>query len=156
MKTSTNINPIIHNQRSSFNYEFIKDYEAGICLKGWEVRSLRHNPNLDIVSSYITITGKASCVEAYLINLTIVPNQGVCFLSKDDFSRKRKLLLHKREIINLQHEVKSKKLAIIPRKIYWKDNIIKLTIGLAKGKKKYDKRESLKKRDIARQESTRY
>ncbi|MBU3830721.1 MAG: SsrA-binding protein SmpB [Candidatus Ureaplasma intestinipullorum] len=140
---------LISNKNAFRNYEVIETYEAGLVLTGTEVKSISHSQG-SINESYITIKKN----EAFIFNMYVAPfEQGNQF--NVDPNRLRKLLLHKREIIKLEFKSQKDGLTIIPIKIYWKNNKIKLEIALAKGKKLFDKREDIKKRDLKR-ESLKY
>lgn len=140
---------LISNKNVFRNYEILETYEAGLELTGTEVKSISHS-QASINESYITFKKN----EAFIFNMYVAPfEQGNQF--NVDSNRLRKLLLHKREIIKLAFKSQKDGLTIVPIKIYWKNNKIKLEIGLAKGKKLFDKREDIKKRDLKR-ESLKY
>ena len=135
----------IINRKAYYDY-FIEDtLEVGIVLKGTEVKSIRKG-NANINDSYAYIKNK----EVFLINMFIAPyEQGNRF--NQDERRTRKLLLHKQEIIKLINKLNKEGYTLIPLKLYFKKDKVKLLIGLSKGKKKYDKREVIKKRDLERE-----
>ncbi len=143
-KAKSNI--VIKNRRASFDYEFVKTYQAGICLYGTEIKSIR--------------TGKASLVDSfcYFDKLGQLYVKGMNISQyfwgswkQHEPVRDRKLLLNKSELRQLETAVKQKGLTIIATKMYIADNgYAKLTIALAKGKKDYDKRHSIKEKDIRR------
>jgi len=134
------------NRKARFNYEFLEKYEAGIELLGIEVKSVR-NGQMSLEGAFVIIRGG----EAFLINANIPPYQ-VKNTPKDyDPLRNRKLLLTKKEINELSGSDKNKSLTIVPISVYNKNRKIKLEIALVKGKKKFDKRETLKKRDTDRE-----
>ena len=136
----------IKNKKAYFNYFIEKEIEAGIVLKGTEIKSLRKG-SANIKDSYIRIKNN----EAYLINTYIEKyEQGNDF--NHEPTRERKLLLHKKEIKKLYEMVKMEGVTLIPLKLYLKDGHAKVLIGVGKGKKLYDKRETIKKRDISRME----
>lgn len=136
---------LISNKNAFRNYEIIEEYEAGIELKGTEVKSISKS-NASINESYISFIKN----ECYILNMHISPYfEGNQF--NQDPLRNKKLLLHKKEIIKLAFKVKKEGLTIIPIKAYWKFGKIKLLIGLARGKKLHDKRQDLKERDLKRQ-----
>lgn len=140
---------LISNKNVFRNYEILETYEAGIVLTGTEVKSISRS-QASINESYITFKKN----EAYILNMYVAPfKEGNQF--NVDTDRLRKLLLHKKEIIKLQFKSQKEGLTIVPIKIYWKNNNIKLEIGLGKGKKLFDKREDIKKRDLKR-ESLKY
>ena len=140
---------LISNKNAFRNYEILETYEAGLVLTGTEVKSISHSQG-SINESYITIKKN----EADIFNMYAAPfEQGNQF--NVDPNRLRKLLLHRKEITKLEFKAQKEGLTIIPIKIYWHNNKIKLEIALAKGKKLFDKREDIKKRDLKR-ESLKY
>ena len=145
----SDIKIVAQNKKARFNYEILETYEAGIELKGTEVKSVRMS-KVNISDGYVSIDNS----EAYLKQVHISPyEQGNIFNA--DPLRVRKLLLHKREIKTLWDAVRIKGMTIVPIRVYLKAGKAKLEIGIAKGKKLYDKRESIKERDIAREGSRR-
>lgn len=143
-----NDKPLAQNRKARHDYEILETYEAGLVLKGTEIKSIRQG-KMNLADGYVSIRNG----EAWLKNVHIsVYEQGNIF--NHDPLRDRKLLLHKREIYKLQEEVKQKQLTIVPLKVYLVRGRAKVLIGLARGKKQYDKRHSLKeeqmKRDIDR------
>lgn len=135
---------LANNKKASFNY-FLEDFfECGIVLKGTEIKSLRnHSPSLS--DSYALIRNG----EAYIINMNIpVYEKGNIF--NHDPLRQRKLLLHKLEIRKLQKKIEQEGYTLVPTKVYLKDGLAKVEIAVAQGKKNYDKRESIKEKDIKR------
>lgn len=140
---------LVINKKANFNYNVLDTYEAGIELKGVEVKSLQ-SKNASINESYITFKKD----EAYILNMHIAPYENGNIFNVDP-NRTRKLLLHKHEIIKLQLQIKKDSITLIPLKIYWKKNKIKVLIGLAKGKNVVDKRNTIKERD-AKRESKKY
>ena len=136
----------IQNKRASFDYEWIEKYTAGIVLTGAEVKSLQ-NGNGRITEVFCSF----SEYELYLINSHISHYDNCSVFSNYDEVRERKLLLNKSELKKLQKAVSQKGLTIIPTRLYRDDKgLIKVDIALAKGKHTYNKRESIKKRDIER------
>ena len=135
------------NPRASFDYEILDRYEAGIKLTGPEVKSIKTN-GMSLKSAYVRIMNNG---DVCLINAHI-PKYKPAFSAQINYDpeQTRKLLLHKKEINKLLPKVKEKGLTIIPLKVYQKGKFIKVEIGLAKSKKLYDKRESIKKKDIER------
>ncbi|MCI8468523.1 MAG: SsrA-binding protein SmpB [Eggerthellaceae bacterium] len=136
---------IAKNRRAFHDYEILETWEAGIELTGTEVRSLRDN-HCQLTECFILVRDG----ELWLNNVHIPPfAQGN--IANPDPDRKRKLLMHKRQIRYLQEKVREKGLAIVPLKLYFKDNgLVKVEVALARGKKLYDKRESMKERDSKR------
>lgn len=136
---------IAKNRRAFHDYEVLETWEAGIELTGTEVRSLRDN-HCQLTDCFVLVRGG----ELWLNNVHIPPfAQGN--LANPDPDRKRRLLMHKRQIRYLEEKVREKGLAIVPLKLYFKDNgLVKVEVALARGKKLYDKRESMKERDSKR------
>ena len=134
----------ILNKKANFNYYIENRIEAGISLEGTEVKSIRKG-SADIKDSYIRIKDN----EAYIINMYIAKYEEGNIFNHDE-RRERKLLLHKKEILKLKKEIELDGITLIPTKIYLKNNKVKVEIGIAKGKKNYDKRESIKERDLKR------
>lgn len=139
---------IVSNKHAYRNYSIIESFECGIELKGTEVKSISR-ANCSINEAYVQIKN----MEAFIINMHVAP-----FFEGNQFNhdpyRTRKLLLHKNEIIKLQHQAQALRMTIVPIKIYWKNNKLKLVIALAKGKKLHDKREDLKIRDLSKEAKT--
>ena len=136
----------ILNKKAKFNYFIEDEYEAGIVLNGTEIKSLRKG-SADLKDAYIRIKNN----EIYIINMYIAKyDEGNIF--NHDERRERKLLLHKKEITKLNELVSRDGYTLIPLKAYLKKNLIKITIGLCKGKKNYDKREAIKEKDNKRLE----
>jgi SsrA-binding protein len=135
----------ILNRRAKYNY-FIEDtYETGIVLKGTEIKSIR-NGSANFNDAYAIIKNG----EIFLLNMFIYAyNEGNVFNHKE--TRTRKLLMHKKEILKLESRLLLEGYTLVPLKLYFKDNNAKVLIGLAKGKKNYDKRETIKKRDVERE-----
>ncbi|WP_342223554.1 SsrA-binding protein SmpB [Spiroplasma endosymbiont of Asaphidion curtum] len=136
---------IASNRKARFNYELIDTYEAGIELQGSEVKSLRES-NVSLQESYILIRNQ----EALILNLHI-STYAYASSAKPDPNRSRKLLLHKKQILKLEAKMKLQNLQLVPTKIYFNSKgLVKIEIALAKAKKLYDKRETVKKRDMER------
>ncbi|AGS06964.1 SsrA-binding protein SmpB [Candidatus Profftella armatura] len=139
---------ITNNKKALFNY-FLEDYyEAGIVLKGWEVKSIRAK-HVHLKESYIIIRDN----EIFLLgaHISILSNLNVFTDISYDTIRTRKLLLHATEIKKLTGKVKKSGYTLIPSKLYFVKNRIKCEIALAKGKKQYDKRRKERERDIKRE-----
>ncbi len=135
----------ILNRKARHDYFIENEYECGIVLKGTEIKSIRDG-SCNIGDSY----GHIKKGELFILNMFIgVYKEGNIF--NHDETRTRKLLMHKREIIKLSNKVKLEGYTLIPLKVYFKDNKAKVLLGLCKGKKDFDKRESLKEKDIKRQ-----
>ena len=135
----------ILNRKARFNYFIIDEMEAGIELKGTEIKSIR-NGKCSIEDTYARIKNG----EVYLINMYIAKYEEGNIFNHDE-RRERKLLLHKSEIIKLSKKLEQDSYTLIPSKIYMKKNNAKVLLGLCKGKKLYDKRETIKKRDLERE-----
>ena len=137
---------IAKNKKAKFDYEILKTYNAGLELKGSEIKSIR-NKNVTIKDSFIKIN---SNLEAFAFNLHVNKFENASLYAPDE-KREKKLLLNKKEIISLYNEVNQKGLSIIPLLLFIDDNNrAKLEIGLCRGKKNFDKRASLKEKDIQR------
>jgi SsrA-binding protein len=134
------------NRKARFDYEILEKYEAGIELLGGEVKSIRGG-QVSLEGAFVIVRGG----EAFLINANIPPYQAKNTPKDYDPLRNRKLLLTKKENIELMESEKNKSLTIVPISVYNKNRKIKLEIALVKGKKKFDKRETLKKRDTDRE-----
>ena len=123
----------ISNRRAVFNYEILESLEAGIVLTGAEVKSVKGG-HMSLEGSYVKAIGS----ELYLVNARIHPYS---FARSEGYDpkRSRKLLLHKKQILNLKTKLATAKLAIVPIECYNSDGFVKLRIGLAKGKKEFEK-----------------
>lgn len=138
----------IKNKQASFKY-FIEDtIEAGIELVGTEVKSIREG-QANIKDSYAIIKNG----EAFLLNMHIKKYENGSIFNHDE-TRTRKLLLNKREILKLRDMLEISGYTLIPLRVYFKNNKVKIEIGICKGKKNYDKRETIKERDIKRHIAT--
>lgn len=136
---------IAQNKKAGFDFFIEETIEAGIVLQGTEIKSAR-NGKVQLKESFVRIRNG----EAWISNMHISPyDQGNQF--NHDPTRSRKLLLHKKQITDLQEHSKVQGSAIIPLKMYLKDGFAKILLGVGKGKKNYDKREDLKKKDAKRQ-----
>lgn len=137
---------LIANNKKAYHDYFIEDkYEAGIALAGTEVKSLRMG-KCSIKESFIRIENE----EAYIYQMHISPYEKGNIFNKDPL-RTRKLLLHKYEIHKLIGAQKAKGYTLVPLQVYFKDSLVKVEIGLARGKKLYDKREDIAKKDTKRE-----
>ena len=134
----------IVNRKAKYNYQIFETIEAGIVLTGTEIKSLRLG-KANIKDSYVRVKNN----EMYIINMHISSYENGNIFNHDE-TRERKLLLHKKEIFKFRDKIKLEGYTIVPLKVYLKDGRAKVLIGLAKGKKNYDKREDIKKRDIER------
>ncbi|ACK70473.1 SsrA-binding protein [Gloeothece citriformis PCC 7424] len=136
---------ITDNRQARFLYEILETYEAGIELTGTEVKSIRAG-RINLKDGYALIRNG----EAWLINVHISPYEASGQYFNHDPRRTRKLLLHRKEINKLIGQVEQKGLTLVPLKMYFKDSWVKVSIGLAQGKKLHDKRETLKRRQDER------
>lgn len=135
----------ILNREAKFNYFILEEIECGIALVGTEIKSIR-NGKANLKDSYAIIRNN----EVYLLNMHINEyKEGNLF--NHDPKRTRKLLLHKSEIKKLKKSVQEEGKTLVPLKLYFVKNKAKILLGLCKGKKNYDKRESIKEKDIARE-----
>ena len=134
------------NKRAYFDYEILQKYEAGIELHGYEVKSIKSG-RASLRGAFVIIRAE----ETYLTNANITPYQAANMPKDYDPGRTRKLLLHKKEIKELIGKSAIKGLTLAPLRLYNKKGKIKLEFALVRGKKKYDKRESIKKRDTERE-----
>lgn len=148
MKKTLKTNKDIAKNRKALHDYFIEDrYEAGLVLHGWEVKSLREG-RVQLDQGYVIVKDG----EAWLFGALITPLQTVSTHITPDPIRTRKLLLHKRELNKLIGSVERKGYTLIPLSLYWSDNNrVKLEVGLAKGKKLHDKRDTEKERDWKRE-----
>lgn len=139
------------NKKAYFNYEILEKFEAGISLIGQEVKSIKSG-RINLAGSYVALRDN----EVFLVGCSIPPYQPKNAPKDYNPERSRKLLLKKPEIKYLIGKVKQKGLTLVPLKVYTKDgkmtsSRIKLEFGIAKGKKKFDKRELIKKRDVEKE-----
>ena len=137
---------LLDNKKAGLEYDLGEKYEAGIELEGFEVKSLRQNHG-SLLGTYVLLQGG----EAWLLNAFIPPFQEKNAPVGYDPKRSRKLLLSKKELRQLAQEVKEKGLTLVPLSLYNKGTKIKLSFALARGKKKYDKRQTLKKKTTDRE-----
>ncbi|MDD7402194.1 MAG: SsrA-binding protein SmpB [Eubacteriales bacterium] len=141
---------LAQNRKARFSYEILESFEAGIVLTGTEVKSARQG-RVNLQDAYAAVEKG----EVFIKGMHISPyDQGNRF--NPDPMRKRKLLLHKREIRKLAVSVQQEGLTLIPLRLYLKRGLIKLELSIAKGKKLYDKRESIKKRETERELTRNY
>jgi len=137
----------ILNKRAKFDYFIESEYEAGIALTGTEIKSVR-NGHCNIRDCY----GIVKNDEVFLLNMFIGQYKEGNIFNHDE-TRSRKLLLHKKEIKKIKQEVEMNGLTLIPLKLYFKNNRLKVLLGVCRGKKNYDKRETIKERDINREKA---
>jgi SsrA-binding protein len=133
------------NRRARHEYEILETFEAGLVLQGTEVKSLRAG-QVSFKDSYATIQN----TEAWLVGCHISPYRQGGYANHDP-ERRRKLLLHRREINRLQGKTAERGLTIVPLRVYFKDGRVKLEVGLARGKKLHDKRVALRERETRRE-----
>ena len=136
---------IARNKKARFDYEIIETFEAGIVLAGSEVKSLRQK-KASIQESYARIKDG----EVYITGMNIAVYEMANRFNHEPV-HDRKLLLHRHEIKRLIGKVQEKGLTLVPLKLYFKNGKVKVELGLAKGKARYDKRDSIKKRDVDRE-----
>ncbi len=129
----------IINKKASFNFILQDRFEAGISLSGLEVKSIKDN-RADISNSYVKIING----EAFLINANLP-------LQTDDPMRTRKLLMHRSQLISLDSKIHQQKLTLIPTKLYTKGRLVKVELALAKTKRTFEKKESIKRQDLDRE-----
>lgn len=134
------------NRRAHFDYNILQTYEAGIELRGFEVKAIK-NGRMNLAGAFAVIRND----EAWLLNTTISPYQAKNTPADYDPARSRRLLLHKAQIKELIGAASQKGLTIIPLKVYTKRNRVKVLLGLARHKKKADKREVIKRRESERE-----
>lgn len=135
----------ITNRRAFHDYTVLETLEVGIHLTGPEVKSVKGG-HADLTGSFVRIIGS----EAYLVNAKIFPYE---FAQEENYDsqRTRKLLLHKREILSLKSKTEGANCTIVPLSLYTKGPLVKVELALARGKKKYDRREALRRRDLQRE-----
>ena len=137
--------PVIKNRKAYYNYFIDEELEAGIVLTGCEVKVIRQG-SFTIAEGYCELRGG----ELWLVGATIPEyKQGTSQIDYDP-TRRRKLLLHRHELGRMARKVQEKGCTIVPLKAYFVDGKVKLKVGLAKGKRQYDKRDTIKRRDVER------
>ena len=134
----------IINRKARFNYTIIDEYECGIELKGTEIKSIRKG-----LANFNDSYGRIKNGEVFLINMFIAKYEEGSIFNHEE-TRERKLLLHKNEIKKIEKEIKLNKYTLVPLKLYFKKGKAKILLGLAKGKKLYDKRQTIRERDLKR------
>ena len=137
---------LVKNRKASFDFEFLKHFEAGLALTGSEVKAIRHG-KAKLEGSYVVVRGG----EAFLVGASISEYQPANAPKSYDKERPRKLLLSKKQIDELETETDRTSLTAVAIRLYNKNGKIKLELAIARGKKKHDKRETLKKRDSKRE-----
>jgi len=146
MAEESGIKPIAANRRAYHDYHILDKFEAGVALTGTEVKSLRVN-GCSLVDGYATIKKN----EVWLLNVHVPPYQQGSFFSQHEARRDRKLLLHGREIKRVVTDLQEKGLSLVPLRVYFKRGLVKVELGLGRGKKQYDKREAIKQREARRE-----
>lgn len=136
---------LAENKQARFDYEILEKFEAGIALSGHEVKAVR-NGQINLKGSYVVFTGG----NPTLLNAHISPYAHASKMVAYDPTQSRRLLLNKSEIKHLRERLEEKGLTIVPLSVYTSNHLIKVQIGLAKGKQLHDKRETIKKRDLDR------
>lgn len=144
MTKTTGVKVVARNRKATHEYFILERFEAGLVLQGSEIKSVRAG-QVSLAEAYIRIDGE----EAWLVEAHIAPYDQASIYNHEP-RRPRKLLLHRSEIRKLWDEIRQKGLTIIPLEIYLKDGRAKVEIALAKGKKLYDKREAIARRDAER------
>ena len=135
----------VKNKKAYFDYSILEELEAGIALTGTEIKSIRKG-SIDLKDTFVNIKNN----EAFILNMYIAKYEEGNIFNHEEH-RTRKLLLHKKEIKKLKEQIKTEGLTIIPLKLYFKINKVKILIGICKGKKLYDKRATLKEKDLKRE-----
>jgi len=141
-----NIKIIATNRKGSFEYFLMEKFEAGLVLQGSEIKSIRAG-QISILESFVDIP---NAQEAWLVEAHIAPYEQASQYFNHEPKRRRKLLLHKKQIRELWNSIRIKGNTVVPTRVYLKDGRAKIEIALAKGKKAYDKRATIAKRDEAR------
>ena len=136
---------IAQNKKARFDYHIEQTQEAGLMLEGWEVKSLRAG-KVQLRDAYVLLKNG----EAYLHGTHITPLSSASTHVTTNSQRMRKLLLNRRELDQLQGAVERRGMTIVATALYWKNNRVKVEIGIAQGKKQHDKREDSKEKDIER------
>ncbi len=135
----------IKNKKATFNYFIEEDIEAGIVLQGTEIKSIKLG-KAEIKDSFVRIKNN----EAYIVNMFVAKYEEGNIFNHEE-TRERKLLLHKKEIQKLKNAKEREGISLIPLKLYIKNSYAKVLVGVGKGKKLYDKKETIKKRDLERE-----
>lgn len=133
--------PVALNRKAQHDYFIEQRYEAGLCLQGWEVKSLRAG-KANISQAYVTVKDG----ELILLGAVITPLAQACAFVEAEPDRTRKLLMHKKEIDRLIGLTQRQGYTLVPLKLYWKGSYAKIEVGVAKGKKEHDKRDAIKDR----------
>ena len=147
-KKKASDNTIAQNRRARFDYHILDTFEAGVALAGWEVKSLRAG-KVQLTDSYVQMHQG----EAYLYGANITPLDTVSTHYVTDPVRRRKLLLHKKELAQISEGVAQKGQTCVCTALYWRGHLIKAKVGMAAGKKQHDKRDTERERDWQRQKA---
>lgn len=137
---------LTENRKAYFNYEIIEKFEAGIELKGFEVKAIKTG-RASLTGAFATIHDG----QIFLTNFQVQPYQTKNTPPDYEPTRSRRLLLNKKEIAYLIGKMQSERLTLVPLKLYTKGNLVKVELGLARGKKQFEKRETIKKRETQRE-----
>ena len=148
MARETGIKRVAENRKARHDYFIDDTYEAGIVLVGTEVKSLREG-RISLRDSYVEVKGSAHAPELFLVGAHISPFEQGNIWNHEPL-RTRKLLLHKHEIERIAQRVRERGYTVVPTKVYFKDGRAKIEIGMARGKKLYDKRHEMADRDAKR------
>ncbi|MDD2907861.1 MAG: SsrA-binding protein SmpB [Candidatus Gracilibacteria bacterium] len=146
MKNNKNNDFITKNKKAYFDYEILNTYEAGIELKGYEVKSIRQG-HVNLKGSYIVVVNG----ELYVKSMNVSPWKTLSNKTSIEADRIRKIFLHKKDVLFLSGKSKEVGFSIIPLELYFVGSLIKLRVGLAKGRKSYDKKQVLKERTMDRE-----
>lgn len=138
------------NRKARHHYFLLEHFEAGIVLKGSEIKSIRAG-QISLAEAYVRVDGG----EAWLVDAHVAPYEQAGIFNHDPI-RPRKLLLHRKEILHLWEQVRQKGVTIVPLRVYLKEGRAKVEIAIAKGKKLYDKRQAIAKRDAQREIERQY
>src|SRR5579871_4665069 len=133
------------NKKAYFNFDILESFEAGIVLVGWEVKSIKQG-RISLEGAYLKIRKG----ELFLVNSRVARyKMGVAVTEKEQ-NRERKLLMHRKQILGLEQKLKQSGTTMVPLEVGLKNGLIKVTVALVKGRKRYDKRAKLKEREIER------
>ncbi len=145
MSSHSGVKIVARNRKAQHEYFILERLEAGLVLQGSEIKSIRSG-QISLAEAYVSVDGQ----EAWLVDAHIAPYDQASYYNHDP-RRRRKLLLHRSEIIRLWNEVRQKGVTVIPLQVYLKDGRAKVEIAVAKGKKLYDKRQTIARRDAERE-----
>jgi SsrA-binding protein len=144
-KKSPGSDTIVVNRRARFDYDIVEEFEAGLVLTGTEVKSLREGKASIAEAFAVVRRGEAWLVQAH------IPEYAFGNRANHDPTRQRKLLLHRREIAEIEQFTQEQGRTLVPMRLYWRDGMAKLQLGLGRGKAQHDKRQDLAKKDAQRQ-----